>query len=284
MNESMKQVRLHTVLLLCLTVSFLTSCREDRQDTDWQNQNFVLDKDLIHDSRDPVDFVLRKAMAHNARFSTFSTNLDIKVDAGGYAIGFGGQLRVRKDSILWISCQKLVFELFRAKITPDTLSFYSKLASMASVYADDTVKLVRQSFGLLQALFMRGIDSVMFQGERTLDSTADSWLIKGISGDSIAWQLHIGKTDLRPSSIGIQVAKDSSTLQISVIYQNDNGFSLNISQNRQLLVKARISYSKPRWNEKISFPFSIPSGIKTEMGHGLLRNLKKSRENGWMTE
>lgn len=276
---------LRTAVPLCLTALFLVSCKEDRQDTGWKNQSFTLDEDLARSSRDSVDFILKKAMERNPRFSTFAANLDIKVGADGNTIGFGGQLRVKNGQIIWISCQKLVFELFRAKITPDTVAFYSKIAGMASVYADDSLKdLVPKSFGLLQALFLRCADSVMFQGERSLGSDAENWIVQGVSGDSLAWQLYIGKEDFRPAGIGIQIGQDTSVLQIAVAYQNDNGFTITVSEDRKLLVSARISYSKQRWNENISFPFVIPAGIPIEYGHGMLNNLKKSRDNGLMMD
>lgn len=276
---------LRAALLLCLSALFLVACKDDRQDTGWKNQSFTLDEELARTSRDSADFILKKAMERNTRFSTFAANLDIKVDMDGHTIGFGGQLRVQNGQILWISCQKLMFELFRAKITPDTVAFYSKIAGMASVYADDSAtELVQKSFGLLQALFLRSADSVMFQGERTLGSDTENWIIQGVSGDSLAWQLYIGKEDFRPSGIGIQIGQDASILQIAVNYRNDNGFSITVSENQKLLVTARISYSKPRWNENISFPFSIPAGIETEYGHGMLNNLKKSRDNGLMMD
>ncbi|MDE5574527.1 MAG: DUF4292 domain-containing protein [Bacteroidales bacterium] len=276
---------LRAALLLCLTAGFLASCKDDRQDTGWKNQSFTMDADLARTSRDSVDFILKKSMERNPRFSTFAANLDIKVGLEGHTIGFGGQLRVQNGQIIWISCQKLVFEIFRAKITPDTVAFYSKIAGMASVYADDSLKdLVPKSFGLLQALFLRSADSVMFQGERSLGSEAENWIVQGVSGDSLAWQLYIGKEDFRPSGIGIQIGQDTSVLQIAVAYQNDNGFTITVSEDRKLLVSARISYSKPRWNENISFPFAIPAGIETEYGHGMLNNLKKSRDNGLMMD
>ena len=276
---------LRTAFALCLTAGFLVSCKEDRQDMGWKNQSFTLDEDLARISRDSVDFILKKAMERNPRFSTFAANLDIKVETNGNTIGFSGQLRVRNGQILWITCQKFVFELFRARITPDTVAFYSKIANMASVYAGDSEKeLVQKSFGLLQALFLRSADSVMFQGERTLGSEEENWIVQGVSGDSLAWQLSIGKEDFRPSGIGIQIGQDTSVLQIAVDYRNDHGFSITVSENRKMLVSARISYSKIRWNENVSFPFSIPAGIKTEYGHGLLKNLEKSRDNGLMMD
>ncbi|MCM1531054.1 MAG: DUF4292 domain-containing protein [Bacteroides sp.] len=284
MNKTIKKTIRHAVFLCCCASLLLASCREDRQDTGWRNQDFVLDEDLVRQSRDSVDFILRKAMSRNTRFSTFAANLDIKLNVESYSIGVGGQLRIQKDETIWLSCQKLVFELFRAKITPDTLAFYSKMANSASVYIDDSAKdLLPKSFGLLQALFTRGVDSVMFDGERTLDADSSSWIIGGAS-DSVAWQLHVGKESFRPESIDIQVAQGEAALQIAVVYQNEKGFEIRISENRKLLVQARISYSKPRWNENISFPFSIPSGIKTEVNHGLLRSLEKSRDSGLMME
>ena len=270
---------------LCLAAGVLSSCKEDKQDTGWQNQDFVLDEDLVRNSRDSADFILKKSIARNTRFSTFAANIDFKLLAESRHINFSGQLRVQKDRTLWLTCQKFMFELFRVKITPDTFALYSKLGNTAILYDDDSAKnLLAMSFGLMQALFMRSADSVMFQGERTFSSDTENWIIQGVSGDSVAWQLYIGKNDFRPSGIGIQIKYKGSALQIAVIYQNDDGFSIRLSEDQKLLAEAIVSYSKIRWNETISFPFSIPAGIEIQRGHGLLKNIEQSRENGLMIE
>ncbi len=286
MNDNMQKAArvLSPLLFLCLFL--LSGCREDRQDRGWQNQDFTIDEILADESRDSADFILKKAMARNTRFSTFAANLDIRLKLDKHVIGFGGQLRVKKDEILWASCQKFGFELFRAKATPDSLVFYSKPGNMASAYVADSMKeLLCTTFSLMQCLFMRQTDSTMLKGDRTLSSAQDTWILNGLANDSVAWQLHVGKEDFRPTGIGIQVRQDRSTLQIHVSYRCENGFDVRLSENGKSMVEASVDYVKTRWNETLSYPLSVPAGIRVEMNHGLMKNLEKSRrQHGLETE
>lgn len=260
--------------------AILTCCREDRQDNSWMNQDFTIDESLTASSGDSVDLILKKAMAHNNRFSTFATNLNIKVRLDNYTLGFSGQLRIKKDEIIWISAQKFMFEIFRLKMMPDTLLFYSKIADMASIYVQDSAEdLLNKSYSLLQCLFMQQVDSVMFQGERSLSCDSANWIIHGVYEDSVAWQLYLKKEDFRPDGINIQVRENQSELQLSVRYMDSNGFEVSLSQNRKLTMQAQVNYTKIRWNENLSYPLSFPDGIRVEMNHGLFNTLEKSREN-----
>lgn len=269
----------HTALLLCLFALLLPSCKDDRKDLSWRDQGFVLDEELVRNSRDSVDFILSKAMAHNRRFSTFAANVDINMKAEDVSIGFGGQLRVQKDRIFWMNCQKLVWEIFRMKMTPDSLAFYSKAGNMAFVYAGDSAQhFLSQSFSLLQSLFLRQVDSVMFKGKRSLAGDAKNWIIQGIPSDSVAWQVMIDRENFKTNGFDIQV-RDSTVFQIAMLYHEEKGFSLRLSENGNLMVAAQVIYKKPRWDEDISFPFSIPRGVKL-LDRGLLKNLKQGPNNG----
>lgn len=274
---------LKNILLAALPLGLavvLTCCRDDRQDNGWRNQDFSIDKTIAANSKDSVDFILKKAMARNSRFSTFAANLSIKVRVDSYTLGFSGQLRVKKDEIIWLSAQKFMFEIFRLKMTPDTLRFYSKIADMASIYVQDSTEdLLGKSHSLLQCLLMQQVDSVMFQGERSLTCDSAHWIIHGVYEDSVAWQLHLNREDFRPQGISIQVREKQSELQAAVRYLNGNGFEVSLSQNRQLMVQAQVNYTKTRWNENLSYPLSFPNGIRVEENHGLLNTLNKSREN-----
>lgn len=278
----MRNSLLKNILLAALTLGLaavLTCCRDDRQDNGWRNQDFSMDETLAANSKDSVDFILKKAMARNSRFSTFAANLSIKVRVDSYTLGFSGQLRVKKDEIIWLSAQKFMFEIFRLRMTPDTLRFYSKIADMASIYVQDSTEdLLGKSHSLLQCLLMQQVDSVMFQGERSLTHDSAHWIIHGVYEDNVAWQLHLNREDFHPQGISIQVREKQSELQATVRYLNGNGFEVSLSQNRKLMVQAQVNYTKTRWNENLSYPLSFPNGIQVEENHGLLNTLNKSRE------
>lgn len=268
------------VLLACSMVLLTSGCRQDREDRSWQNQSFSIDEDLVRNSRDSVDFILRKSMSHNTQFSTFAANMDMKLrfDAAEtekeeMSISLGGQIRVKKDSILWFSCTKLL-ELGRMRITPDSLLFYSRISNEGALYTHDSVKLLPVAFRLIQCLFMRQTDSVMLMGKRTLIPT-DSvrWGINGVVSDSLTWQLFVNKTTLRPDALHLQITYHETVLQLKLRYFEEYGFELSVSQDRKMLADVQIRYTKPRWNSELSFPLSIPKSAKMETNRGMMKNL-----------
>ena len=269
--------RLWGILWICSTMLWLAGCRQDREDRGWQNQNFVLDEELARDSRDSVDFILRKSMGYNTQFSTFAANLDITLLIGEepLKIGLGGQIRVQKDRIIWASCTKFL-ELGRIRITPDSLLLYNKFGNEGNLYLDDSVPMLPTLFKLMQCLFMRQTDSVMLLGERTLAySDSLQWGIEGVMSDSIAWQLFSDKRKFRPNALHLQVVQKGMAIQMKLIYFEENGFELSVALNQKSLVNAQIRYNKIRWNNELSFPLSIPKSAKMEINHGLTRNMEQ---------
>ncbi len=272
--------RLFFVSLACIMGLLTSGCRQDREDRSWQNQSFAIDEDLARNARDSVDFVLRKSMSYNTQFSTFAANMDMKLRIGdaedgkeSMRISLGGQIRVKKDSILWFSCTKLL-ELGRMRITPDSLLFYSRISNEGALYTHDSVKLLPVAFRLIQCLFMRQTDSVMLTGKRSLVHT-DSlrWGINGVVNDSLTWQLFVNKTTLRPDALYLQITYHETALQIKLRYFEEYGFDLSVSQNRRILADVQIRYTKPRWNNELSFPLSIPKSAKMESNRGMMKNL-----------
>lgn len=268
------------ILLACGMLLLVAGCRQDREDRGWQNQNFTVDEDLARDSRDSVDFIIRKSMLHNTQFSTFSANLDIKLlmdDESGkdaMKIGLGGQIRIQKDSVLWFSCTKL-FELGRMRITPDSLLLYSRFGNTGSVYTDDSLQMMPMMFKLMQCLFMRQTDSVMLRGKRALtDSDSLQWSIEGIVADSLTWRLFVNKTSFRPDALHLQITYHQTALQLKLRYFEENGFELAVAQDRKILAKVQIRYLKPRWNNELSYPLSFPPSAKIEVNRGLMKNMQ----------
>lgn len=71
-------------------------------------------------------------------------------------ITISGQVRIGRDSVLWLSANKLI-ELGRAKFTPDSVFVYAKVMNRyyAGTYADlQGVLGISTDYATLQALFM----------------------------------------------------------------------------------------------------------------------------------
>lgn len=273
-------------LLACLSWIALLfaafSCQSDRKDPQWQNQNFLLDEEIARQSKDSVDFILKKAMQYNTRFETFSAQLDIRLQGEGQGgFSFGGQLRVSNGQVLWASLSKFFIEPFRIRLTPDTLVLWNKLDNSALLYVDTgTEKAMPLLFRFGQCLMMRQIDTLMFEGERTLSSPdPETWSIRGLLPDSIVWECRINKDDFRTQSLMMALSDQGNQVQIALSYLEGNGFELRFSVNGHEAAKARIRYEKQQWNKPLRFPMNLTPATRIQINHGFIeqsRNLPSS--------
>ena len=86
------------------------------------------------------------------RCETLIANFECTVDD----ISVNGQLRMRRDSVIWVSLNKFI-ELGRAKLTRDSIFVYAKIASryFEGTYSDlEKVAGITTDFESLQELFL----------------------------------------------------------------------------------------------------------------------------------
>lgn len=255
------------------------ACQDERKDTAWQNQSFVMDEEIALQARDSVDFILRKAMQYNTRFENFSTPLDIRFQMGKNEISLGGQLRIADGAVMWGNFTKFFIEPLRYRFTPDTLIIWNRMENSAVVYCEsDTAqeRYLPQIFRFMQCLFLRQVDTGMMMGERTLaESTAEEWTVKGIVADSLAWRAVVGKSDFRLHGLSVAYKGKGSEMQAEMRYGNDNGFECRLSLNEQEMAKARIRYTKVKWNTALTYPMNFDAGTRVEYNQGLLRESRQ---------
>lgn len=277
------------ILGLLLTLISLHSCRSDKEDRGWQNQNFTTDDEIMAQSKDSVEFILLKAMQHNTRFETFSTDMDIKVKSedGKNAFSLGGQLRIAHGKTIWITVNKLFFELGRIRITPDTVISFSKLANSAFIYTaegmgEDTTEnsILPLAYRFVENLLMQQVDTLgMTERCRLSGSNGTRWIIEGNEQDSIAWKLCIDKKDFRISEGIISILQRNNIVQMRIRYTEDrNGFELEIGSDGKIMAQATVIYTQAKWNTQLQFPISIPKGIKVTVNSGFVRNMDASIE------
>ncbi len=266
-------------LLACLCLWGAVACQDERKDTAWQNQSFVLDEEIALQAGDSVDFILLKAMQYNTRFENFSTPLDIRLQFGKNEVSLGGQLRIADGAVIWGNFTKFFIEPFRYRLTPDTLILWNKFENSAVVYSDTAMEDSRslpQVFRLAQCLLLRQVDTGMLTGERTLSaSMAEDWTIKGIVSDSIAWRAVVGKDDFRLRGLTVAYKEKGSEIQAEMRYREDNGFECRLSLDGQEMIKARIRYTKVKWNGSLTYPMNFDAGTRVEYNHGLLRESRQ---------
>ena len=129
-------IALALLLLVCIT-----GCRNTSKLV--QQKPAVSNEPLATDKPQPVAI---------EQCDILSANFQCTVDD----ITVSGQLRLRRDSVLWLSANKFI-ELGRAKFTPDSVFVYAKVLNryFEGTYSDLRDKTgVATDFATLQALFI----------------------------------------------------------------------------------------------------------------------------------
>lgn len=68
-----------------------------------------------------ADLLKDRLIRNQMKADWFSANAKIGVDGGGFAQSASASIRIRKDSVIWVSVKKLGFEVARALITQDSV-------------------------------------------------------------------------------------------------------------------------------------------------------------------
>jgi len=100
----------------CLTIFIvlLTSCKSGKNLTDKKSTVKKISAKKI----------LKKHISENFNFETVDAKLKVDFKNEKQDVGFSVKMKIKKDEIIWLKGTKLI-TVFKAKITPNKVSFYS---------------------------------------------------------------------------------------------------------------------------------------------------------------
>ena len=83
---------------------------------------------VFHDLYTPNTEELVKLMKKNQfQFNTLSLKFNVEAQSGEENNGFSGNIYIVKDSLMWLSIQKMGMEAFRLLITPDSVKMLDRI-------------------------------------------------------------------------------------------------------------------------------------------------------------
>ncbi|AQG81289.1 DUF4292 domain-containing protein [Spirosoma montaniterrae] len=185
-------------------------------------------------------------------------------------------IRVRKDSLIWVSISKLGLEAVRAQITHDSITIVDKIHREYSVY--DFPTLSRQfnfemNFELLQALIVGNLP-LPKQPAQKIKNERDLLLLRQSEG-KVMVENYIGENDRKLKKLLVTEQPTKNTLRLDYEdFTSLNNFlfpytslvtldyqSKTDGQFYQTLL--RIKHNRVELVEKSpGFPFTIPSGYQ----------------------
>mgnify|MGYP001766475504 CR=1 FL=1 len=232
------------------------------------------------------DYLYAQLKENELKFDWLSLKFDASYTQKRNTTDFKGQVRIRKDSLIWITITPaLGIEMFRMVITNDSVKYVNRLNKDYFVGDYELVSRFLQihvDFDILQSIilgndfqfyennnFRASIDNLDYKlsttGRRKIKRAAEEanddpvTLLQNIWLDPDSYK--IKKIDLK------EYLKDNRKLEAyygefqaleSQIYPSSIKYNILADD----LLKISISYNKVTLNEPMAFPFSIPENYE----------------------
>ncbi|MBT6809115.1 MAG: DUF4292 domain-containing protein [Flavobacteriales bacterium] len=251
------------LILFVLVVSF-SSCDLLKKNTDI---------DSYIDSPSNSKELIKKVNLNNISPEWMSLNTKIKINKEGQETTINSQIRVRKDSVIWVSVKApLGIEVFRTMITPDSIYFMSRMDKTYFVKPISHLKNVVKadiSFNQLQSILFASPE-IKNENFEFSDSPNISYNFS-LKSSKISYSIH--PLFYRVEKIEI-IESEEKRLEINFYnyltrkLKEDEGIEdfIGFFPNKILVnvlsdevFDAEINYTKIEFNKKSSLSFKIPS-------------------------
>ena len=230
-------------------------------------------KDSKADSIRYMSDVYAAIVSNQVDFNTFSAKVKVDFEgADGKKNDFNAALRIKKDSVIWISINAVLgIEAFRVMITPDSVKVLNKLdrvVQLRSVSYLQEVTRIPLTFYDLQNLL---IGNPLFLDSSFVSYKKDEASVSLIHiGDLFKHLLTVSSPDykLQYSKLDDLDASKARTAYIAYgnyTMKNNKPFStfrkITVSEKAKLDIE--MQFRQYDFNEQLNYPFSIPKNYKS---------------------
>lgn len=212
---------------------------------------------------------LKDAIDHSHfDFTTFKGKAHVQYNDGKNNQNFTLNIRMRKDSIIWLSASLFGIEGIRAVLTQDSVKIIDRLGKsytqLPVQQLQQKLKLPSVSFSTLQDIIVGNV--LYYQNPQKSTSSIDSiyYLLTMLTGN------YSNKIWLSSSDYTVQrnfIQDQTYNQSIDVIYQEYKSIEKQpFSHKRSILIKrgvltnsANLDFQKVEINKPTSYPFNIPN-------------------------
>lgn len=263
---------IHVCFIIGMMAATLASCRSTKAITSAIGKKDTVQVIPVVDSRsDSIRFIRQvfdTVKKNSIDFRTFSAKIKVNFEsANGKKNDFNAFVRLKKDSVLWISVNvALGLEGFRVLVTPDSVKVLNKLdkvVQLRSVEAVQDVIKMPLNFKDLQNLlvgnpvFLDSNISSYKQEERSISLVSIGALFKHF--------LTVNKDDflLQHSKLDDVDASRARTADITYgNYEQKNNIKFSTYRRITVVEKGKVDiemqFKQFDFNQDLSFPFNIP--------------------------
>jgi len=231
-----------------------------------------------------TDSIFDKMSKSQFRYDWLSAKFSADYEIDNNNTSFSGQIRIRKDSLIWISISKFSIDLVRLLITQDSVQFVNWTDN--SYFKTDFNYINRfinnaVDFDMLQAFFV-GNDfkyyendkfKTNFDGDQYHLSTVNRHKLKKyIKNDNdklkiLVQSILIDPVTFKINELSVKEVKANNKLKATYSdYENIKGqlfprkLSVLISAEKE--IKINIDFSRIIIDEPLNFPFKIPGSYE----------------------
>lgn len=271
----MSRQNVFLILILFLT-AFSYACRSRKNTLRKQDKIDHLSASKL------IDSILESRLS----FEYFSSKLSVDLTLPDDSKSFKANLRIRKDSVIWIYIMKATLPVATVSITKDSVKFVNKLNK---TYFRGTFAYINDMFGteldyyMLQDL-MTG-DFIAYNKDQKYKEDEDTSYYflssigkrklkrafekdKQIKKEPYVFRYWINPGIFRPAKTIINDLNDTTELfienrEFEVVDSVVVPVTLHIkASNARAEIVIETKYSKTKVNEKTDFPFNIPEGYE----------------------
>lgn len=275
-NKHMKKFSIAAASLLLILV--FSACRSTKK-----LQQAIIKKDTVvtvvpevlpthADTVRMVNDLLTSVQKNRIEFKTFSAK--IKVDyfnSKGKQPDFVANVRMKKDSLIWLSLgNELGIEGFRVLITPDSIKVLDKLANTYQVRPLSHIQELSQipfAFSDLQNLLVG--NPVFFNRDSITSYTRNDRGFTLLSVDALFKNLISINNNFLVEKSKLDDNDPARNRTCDLIYtEYENKAGIPFSSYREIFISqqnkldVQLKFKDYKFNEELSFPFSIPKKFK----------------------
>jgi hypothetical protein len=216
-----------------------------------------------------ADTLLSRIAENKMAYNTLSERTVLTWDDGNTAQQFNGSIRVKKDSIIWLSLGMFGFEGARVMITPDSFRLVNKLSNEYLVRDQSFIQnwiLLPVDFRMLQQIISGEIISIN-EKARTA-AREDSSLVLYFESDKLFEKVWVNPLNHTLDKILLKdkMLKQDMTITFggyNSLQQKPFSYKRSIVINRNgNVLKLDMDIKKARVDEELSFPFEVNEKYK----------------------
>lgn len=208
--------------------------------------------------------LMDKAMSTQVPFTWFSGSGQGKIDWDGQRFSARVNVRILRDSIIWVQIQKLGFEVGRMLVTPDSAFFINRFERTYGVYGTDDFLAeynVPADFEMFSKVFTAG--AYLPPAIKKSVVEADGSLLVQSGSGMVARHWFDASSLLIRSLITDPLAREW-TAQYSEYRKLGQGRHIPYKRSNTLVIDGQPNVFDLEYNELVldvpqEFPFSIPS-------------------------